>query len=61
MPFLLKGAHRIAVIPKGRYKEMTAYKLILFDLDGTLTDSREDITRSIQYAQPGERAVCQIT
>ncbi|MEY7999700.1 HAD family hydrolase [Clostridium sp. Mt-5] len=26
------------------------YKYILFDLDGTLTDSKEGITRSVQYA-----------
>ena len=26
------------------------YKVILFDLDGTLTDSGEGITRSVQYA-----------
>lgn len=26
------------------------YKVILFDLDGTLTDSGEEITRSVQYA-----------
>ena len=26
------------------------YKAILFDLDGTLTDSGEGITRSVQYA-----------
>ena len=26
------------------------YQYILFDLDGTLTDSREGITKSVQYA-----------
>ena len=26
------------------------YQYILFDLDGTLTDSREGITNSVQYA-----------
>ena len=26
------------------------YKAILFDLDGTLTDSGEGITKSVQYA-----------
>ncbi len=26
------------------------YKAILFDLDGTLTDPREGITKSVQYA-----------
>ena len=26
------------------------YDLILFDLDGTLTDSGEGITKSVQYA-----------
>ncbi len=26
------------------------YQTVLFDLDGTLTDPREGITRSIQYA-----------
>lgn len=29
---------------------MTAYKYILFDLDGTLTDPYEGITKSVQYA-----------
>lgn len=29
---------------------MTAFDLILFDLDGTLTDSAPGITRSVQYA-----------
>ncbi len=29
---------------------MTEYKTILFDLDGTLTDSKEGITRSVRYA-----------
>ncbi|NCA67827.1 MAG: HAD family hydrolase, partial [Clostridia bacterium] len=27
-----------------------AYKYLLFDLDGTLTDSEEGITKSVQYA-----------
>lgn len=26
------------------------YKTILFDLDGTLTDPKEGITKSVQYA-----------
>ena len=26
------------------------YQYILFDLDGTLTDPREGITKSVQYA-----------
>lgn len=26
------------------------YKVILFDLDGTLTESGEGITKSVQYA-----------
>ena len=29
------------------------YQTVLFDLDGTLTDPREGITRSIQYALAG--------
>ncbi|MBM7865238.1 HAD hydrolase-like protein [Heliobacterium gestii] len=29
---------------------MAAYDLILFDLDGTLTDPKEGITKSVQYA-----------
>lgn len=29
---------------------MGKYKVILFDLDGTLTDSKEGITKSVQYA-----------
>ena len=29
---------------------MSRYKYILFDLDGTLTDPFEGITRSVQYA-----------
>ncbi|MEW9673042.1 HAD family hydrolase [Ammoniphilus sp. 3BR4] len=29
---------------------MNKYKIILFDLDGTLSDSKEGITKSIQYA-----------
>lgn len=29
---------------------MSAYDLILFDLDGTLTDPKQGITRSVQYA-----------
>lgn len=33
------------------------YKLLLFDLDGTLTDSKPGITRSVQYAL----AKCKIT
>ena len=31
-------------------RKMTAYRLILFDLDGTLTDPKAGITRSVQYA-----------
>ena len=27
------------------------YQYILFDLDGTLTDPREGITKSVQYAR----------
>ena len=27
------------------------YKVILFDLDGTLTESGEGITKSVQYAR----------
>lgn len=29
---------------------MSAYKVILFDLDGTLSDPKEGITKSVQYA-----------
>ncbi len=29
---------------------MNRYKYILFDLDGTLTDPYEGITKSVQYA-----------
>ncbi len=29
---------------------MNTYNIILFDLDGTLTDPKEGITKSIQYA-----------
>lgn len=29
---------------------MTRYRLILFDLDGTLTDPKVGITKSVQYA-----------
>ncbi len=29
---------------------MNEYKIILFDLDGTITDSKSGITRSVQYA-----------
>ena len=29
---------------------MKQYKTVLFDLDGTLTDPKEGITKSIQYA-----------
>ena len=36
---------------------MIAARAILFDLDGTLTDPREGITRSIAYARVGEGAV----
>ncbi len=29
---------------------MASYRILLFDLDGTLTDSKEGITKSVQYA-----------
>ena len=29
---------------------MSKYKYIIFDLDGTLSDSKEGITKSVQYA-----------
>ena len=29
---------------------MTGYNVVLFDLDGTLTDSKISITKSVQYA-----------
>ncbi len=29
---------------------MSKYKVILFDLDGTLSDPKEGITKSVQYA-----------
>jgi phosphoglycolate phosphatase len=29
---------------------MDNYKMILFDLDGTLSDPKEGITKSVQYA-----------
>ena len=29
---------------------MTGYDVVLFDLDGTLTDSKIGITKSVQYA-----------
>ena len=40
---------------KGRWdgrigRETMEYKYLLFDLDGTLTDPREGITTSVQYA-----------
>ncbi len=34
----------------GRDAVMKSYKVILFDLDGTLSDPKEGITKSIQYA-----------
>src|SRR5699024_9411985 len=32
------------------HMEVNMYQYILFDLDGTLTDPREGITKSVQYA-----------
>ena len=29
---------------------MNQYKILLFDLDGTLSDPKEGITKSVQYA-----------
>lgn len=43
-----ESAYNIMVIVKKRNEEM--FKYALFDLDGTLTDPKEGITRSVQYA-----------
>jgi phosphoglycolate phosphatase len=34
----------------GRGWDMGRYKVILFNLDGTLSDTKEGITKSVQYA-----------
>lgn len=35
---------------RGEFTNMNQYKIILFDLDGTLSDPKEGITKSVQYA-----------
>ena len=35
---------------KGEIGLLSKYKYIIFDLDGTLSDSKEGITKSVQYA-----------
>ena len=37
-------------IIKGELRVLKDYKYIIFDLDGTLSDSKEGITKSVQYA-----------
>ena len=46
IPALTKVAQR----PGGTYKRAMQYKTILFDLDGTLTDSEPGIVNSVRYA-----------
>ncbi len=40
----------VAQRPGGTYKRAMQYKTILFDLDGTLTDSEPGIVNSVRYA-----------
>src|SRR5258708_25212910 len=37
-------------ISEGTFSSMTSHQVLLFDLDGTLTDPKPGITKSIQYA-----------
>ena len=41
---------KVAQRPGGTYKRAMQYKTILFDLDGTLTDSEPGIVNSVRYA-----------
>lgn len=49
-PFFAQGSVKASKAEIERFFRMKKYKYILFDLDGTLTEPKEGITKCVQYA-----------